>query len=366
MRQATERFGAALNGPHRRATQVLCTPPGSTPIELSVDSCSISMQSGVGRKRSADLSLTPKPGTDLYALVSAPGATFWIGHGIDFGGGDVELLDAFYGETIQGAVSLAAGSIRLSLADMWQRIERCRFLSPRSPAPGTRASIIAQVIIEAIPGAQVDITADGGQYTGGKVWDLDRTQLIRDLAADGALDVAPQPDGTWVIGPEPILNPAAPSWTYRTGEAGNIGTADRERPLDRLYNTVVVRPTDETQTWPQQVVRLVDPTHPRHESKVGVVPYVYSSPTLGSAVEAQRAGYAILQRVVGTTETLTLGALGHPGQEAGDTASVAHPATDTDPGFAATHIVDSVSLDCIAGAMTLNTRSSDQADTEDS
>lgn len=366
MRAASARFEAALTGPHRRALRVLCTPPGGEPIDLAVDSCTVNMQSGVGRKRTGDLGITPQPGTDLYAAVSTPGAVFWIGHGIEFGPGDVELLDVLYGEAVSGGVSLAAGAIRLSVADMWSRVERCRFIAPNSPAPGTRASRIAAALTSAVPGASVTITAEGGQYMGGKVWDLDRTQLIRDLATDGALDVTPAPDGTWLISDEPILTPTAPAWTYRTGEGGNIGSADRDRPLDRLYNMVVVRPTDETQTWGQQVVKLEDPTHPRHESKIGPVPYFYSSPTAATAGAAWNAGAAILQRVVGTTETLTLGALGHPGQEPGDTVAVVHPATDTDPGFGDVHIVDSVSLDCVSGAMTLNTRSSTLVDLEES
>lgn len=360
---ASERFEAALNGPHRRVTEIVCTPPGSDPVVLGYDACSVSMQSGVGRKRSSDLSIKTKPGVDLYGIVSTPGARFWIGHGIEYGKGDTELLDVFYGEAIQGGVSLAAGAIRLSLADMWQRIERCRFVTPRSPAPASRANIIAGLIIEAIPDAQVTITDDGGQYMGGKAWDLDRSQMIRDLATDGALDVACRPDGTWLIGPEPTLT--APAWTYRTGPAGNIGSADRERPLDRLYNMVVVRPTDETQTWPQQVIELADTNHPRHRSKIGRVPYIYSSPTQTDIVGARKAGFGIYQRILGTTETLTVGALGHPGQEAGDTVAAIHPATDSDPGFVVTHIVDNVALDCVSGSMTLSTRSVNDTELED-
>lgn len=365
MRQASARFGAALNGPHERVTQITCKVPGGTPVSLGYDSCTVTMQSGIGRRRAADIGVTPEPGTDLYALVATPGAEFWIGHGIDFGAGDVELMDVFYGEAVSGGVSLAAGSIRMQLSDMWGRVERCRFIAPQSPTAGSRATRIAAALTGAIPGASVSVTDDGGTYTGGKVWDLDRSQLIRDLATDGALDVAAQPDGSWLITEEPILRPGAPTWTYRTGEAGNIGSADRERPLDRLYNTVVVRPTDETQTWPQQVIALEDTGHPRHSSKVGVVPFFYSSPTIGTASAARRAGATILQRIIGTTETLSLGALGHPGQEPGDTISIIHPATETDPGFADAHIVDAVSLDCVSGAMTLNTRSSSLADLED-
>ena len=150
-------------------------------------------------------------------------------------------------------------------------------------------------------------------------------------------------------------------WTFRTGEYGNIVTADRERPFDRLYNRVVVNPIDDTQTWASTTFDIEDTTNPRHRDYIGIVPYFYSSPTLTTDEAVVSAGETILQRIQGTTETLSLGTLGVP-LEVGDVVTVIHSPTDADPGLNVIHIVDSWDYDLVTGAMTCKTRSTDLAE----
>ena len=52
--------------------------------------------------------------------------------------------------------------------------------------------------------------------------------------------------------------------------------------------------------------------------------------------------------------------------EVGDVVTVIHPATDSDPGFNAVHILDSWDYDLVTGAMTAKTRSTELAELAES
>ncbi len=359
MKQVSSRYLRALNLSHDTITTITCTPPGEAPVSLSPMACTVAMQSGTGRRRTASVAVSPQPGLDLYGLVSTPGAIFQIHHGIKFGPRLYERVPVFYGEAASGGVSLAGGDISLSLTDQWARVERCRLLAPYSPPNGaSRAQRITDLILGAIPGATVHQLADGGIMTGELgTWDRDRTQPIKDLATDGSLEVWPDVDGSWVIRPVPTSDPKASVYTFKTGDAGgNILSADRERPLDRLYNTVVVVP-GEKQTWARQIA-TVPADSPRHPDKIGTVPYFYASPTIKTSGQAMSAATTILARVIGSTERLTMTGLINPALEPGDMVTALHPATEVDPGFRVAHLFDSGRADYIANTMTLDTLAS--------
>jgi len=367
MRPVSERFKAALGVSHKRASRITCTVPGGEPVELRWTAGSVSSSNSTGVRYQASLTLAPTYGFDTYALVSTPGAIFTIEHGIDYGAGVVELIGCGVYEAAKGAVDLGGGDVAISLVDLWQRVERCRFLSPYYPASGNRSVKIAEAVTDAMPGVALAGTADGGVYEqGDSLWDRDRTKFINDMATDGSLDAAFDASGAFRIRPQPILDPAAAVWTFRTGLAANILAADRERPFDRLYNTVVMEPLDATQSWDRQVIILSDPDHPRHPDKIGTVPFFYKSPTLDTPEQVTAAGVTIMQRVLGTTETVNVSALGNPALEVGDVVTLIHAATETAPGFMATHIIDSFQMDLRTGSMSLATRSTALADVEES
>jgi hypothetical protein len=305
------------------------------------------------------------PGQDTYALVSTPGAIFDIDHGIDFGAGNVEFVDCGVYEASKGGVRLAGGDISLSLVDLWQRVDRCKFLAPYAPPSGSRAALIATAVGNAVPAAGIYATTDGGLYEEGeKLWD-ERTSFISDMSKDGSLDVGFDAGGEFRMRRQPELDPATSVWLFRTGDASNVDAADRERPFDRYFNTVIVQPLDESQSWDEQVVQIADPSHPLHPSKVGVVPFRYKSATANDNAEALQVAISTLARVSGTTETVNLDVLSNPALEVGDVVTIAHAKTDTDPGFAAVHIIDSFQMDLASGRMSLATRSSALPDLEE-
>jgi hypothetical protein len=367
VRAVSQRFKDALGVSHRRATKITCTVPGGEPVDLRWTAGNVSSSKSSGVRYQASLTLAPTAGLDTFGLVSTPGAVFRIQHGIDYGAGNVELVDCGVYEAAKGAVSLGQGDISLSLVDMWQRLERNRFVSAYDPATGSRAAKIAEAVSGAIPGVVFEGTADGGTFEqGNNLWERDRAKFIQDMATDGSLDAAFDASGAFRIRPEPVAEPTASVWTFRTGQASNITTADRERPFDRLYNTVIIDPLDDTQAWDRVTVTLADPDHPNAESKIGPAHFFYKSPTLETSAQVADAAGTIMQRVLGTTETISLGALSNPALEVGDAVTVAHGSSTTDPGFQAIHIIDSFQMDLRTGSMSLSTRSSALADLQES
>jgi hypothetical protein len=380
VRPISTRFRAALGRGHERVTEITCAVPGGEAVPIgpsqplgngqrtpgwSAGSVSSSKSSGV--RYSANLTLIAAPASDTFGMISTPGAIFKIRHGIRFGPDDTELVDLGVYEAVKAATTIGEGTISLPLVDQWQRVERCRFLSPHYPETGYRAVRIADAVSAAIPSVTTRVYDMGGVYEqGDNVWDRDRTKFITDMATDGALDAAFDVAGEFRVRALPILDPKASVWTFATGPAANIISADRERPFDRNYNIVIVEPMDDTQSWDRQIVVLPDVNHPRHPSKIGDVPVWYKSPTIENEEQAAAAGVAIMQRVLGATETVSLNAHANPALEVDDVVTIAHEGSDTDPKFAAIHMIDSLQIGLTPNSlsMSLATRSADLADLE--
>jgi hypothetical protein len=63
----------------------------------------------------------------------------------------------------------------------------------------------------------------------------------------------------------------SPAWLIKTGSGGTLKTLTRSRPLDRLYNTVVLTPAtaDSAQGWTQVVAQITDTGNARHPTGSG-------------------------------------------------------------------------------------------------
>ncbi len=100
-------------------------------MELPFLSGKVSVSNASGVRYRSTLDLAAVPGFDTYSVVSTPGAIFTIEHGIDFGGGNTEMIPCGVYEAASGAVDLGNGKVNISLVDLWQRIERSHFYSSR-------------------------------------------------------------------------------------------------------------------------------------------------------------------------------------------------------------------------------------------
>lgn len=370
MRPLSDRARAALRGPKKIATEITCTPPGADPVPLlwdpETDGGSISMGAGSRVRYTASLSVASVVGGDTFDAVSTPGAVFRIRQGITFAPDDIEWIELFTGEIAKPEVGVFDGGISLSLVDQWQRLDACRFTEPYAPISGVRAGRIVSAVSSAIPDATAVIRADGGIMPSGGLWDKDRTRFITDLATDGDLDVGFDAAGAFVVQATPTIDPLDVAWSLTTGRDGVIIDASRGRDLSRLYNSVVVMPTEETQTWTAQTVELADPSHPLHKSKIGVRPFYHSSPTIMTGGAAASTARSILRRLLAVRETRTYETLSNPALEYGDTVTISHPPTDTDPGLTGTEMVVGWRHDMRTWEMQVDTRTDDQPDMEES
>lgn len=354
MLTVTPRFLQALQKPHRLTTVLTYTIPSGTAVTLSVQSGSVSLDASQFTRRQASVTVF---GTQTdYEAVTTPGTTFHITHGIDYGG-QTELVDVFDGELSGDAEQrIGDGTIVLNLTDHGNWLARTRFLTPYAPSAATlRTAAITSLVQTAKPGTIVNVTAsDTGTIGSQNVWTDSLVDAITALCKDGSMDARFQPDGSFLISDMPTG--ATP---FVWSAAGMLESVSRKRPMDRLYNTVVVRPstTDGSQTWTQQVVQITDTTNPRHPDKIGVVPYFWSSPTIQNAGQAITAAYTILFRVLGTTETLDLGLISNPALDGNDVIRVITPQVNQDPADIFQHFVDTFTLDLVTGFMSLGTRS---------
>lgn len=354
MQAVTNQFLQALLYPHRLVSNFTYTVPGGSPVSLVVQSGSVSVDTSQRVRRTAQLVVYGLQ-TD-FAAMTTPGAVFHIDHGLDYGSGQTELVPVFHGEQINAEQKIGDGTISLTLSDHSNWLDRVRFITPYAPLASTlRTLAITSIVTAARPGTVVVVTAtDTGTIGSQNVWTDSRLDAITSLCRDGAMDAYFQPDGSYLICDSPDQNTMS-SWTA----SGVLESGSRKRPMDKMYNTVVVRPgaTDGSQTWPQQVAQITDTTNPRHPNYIGVVPYFWSSPTITNSGQALRSAQAILFRVMGTTETLTLGMISNPALEGNDAIRVVTPSVNTDPANIFQHFIDAFTLDLVTGSMNLGTRS---------
>jgi len=356
----TPRFLAAIpSGQHKVATTVTITPPGGSAQSLGFVAGTVQVSGSQKIRRTANLTIDG--GSTVYDLVSTPGARIKVMHGLEYFADDPELIPVITGELATAAQTLGDGTIAVTVADLWQRVAGTAFTSDYQPTATTaRVTEITNRVTAAVPGATVTNTSTDTGTVGTLQTYTSREDLITQLATDGGLEVFFTPDGNFRIRREAQVTDT-PVWTIKPGDGGTLTSLERSRPLDKLYNTVIVTPSslDGAQTWSVQTVSITDTTHPRHSSKIGVRPYRWEAKSTMSAGEALTAATILLNRTLGSTETLQLGAISNPALEAGDVLTIQNL---IDSGVETiTHIIDGFTLDLVTGAMTVQTRSSSEA-----
>lgn len=330
------------------------TPPGGTATALTVESGSVKVDSTQNIRRTCDLVVTG--GSTLYQQLMAPGTIIDVRSGVSMGGVQ-ELVPVFHGEITDGKQDLGGFSISLSGGDTAVRLTRNRFASAFTPGNVSRVTAMRLALQTSMPSATLlDLSTDRGAITAATSWASQASPLdvFSDLSKDGGTEVFQRPDGQWVVRDRPVIDSGS-VWTLQR----SLKTASRERPLDALYNAVVVTPSasDGSQTWTQQVVELTDTTHPLHKSKIGFSPYFWSSPTAGSAAAAIAAAQSILSRIAGATQTLSLDLVANPALEAGDVLTVIAPAVGVEQAQAFRHFIDGFSFELSAATSSASTRS---------
>lgn len=356
MWDVTDRFLSAIRNPHKTHTVVSVTTPNGEPTVVKLKAGGITVQSASNIRRRGTLTLEGNSST--FELLATAGAVVEVTHGLVYGNSS-ELIPVFTGEVIDPRQVFGDGTIRVTVADLAQRVSRNRFAAAYQPAAGTtRVAAISAVASGAFNSLDVEITAaDAGTVGAGRLWAENRWDAIRDLGVDAGAESFFRPDGSFLIRDQPTIADN-PVWTVNAGDGGVLKSGARTRPTSDFYNTVVVRPTatDGSQTWTEQTVTVPD-GDPRHPDLVGTSPFYLTSPTITSAEGAISAGLRKLSRLSGLVESLQLDAVANPALEAGDVVRVITPNLNLEAGRTFQHFIDALSLDLATGGMSLSTRS---------
>lgn len=325
---------------------------------LNMGDGSVSVREGnVRRTFSGVFSHDNLTASELYDLFSNEASILRVSVGFDWGGGASESVDVFSGRVSKAVLNMAEPAVSVSAADFGYDLAQQTFVPALTQAASTtRRAAIAAIVADGFPGVTVaDIATDTGTLGSEQTWNGSRWDAIEQLATDGNMECFFAPDGSFIIRDLPTLG--APVYLMRTADGGTITAYSRERPMDKLFNAVVVKPktTDGSQTWTQVFVEITDTSSPRHKSKVGVRSLTVDNVT-GTEEQAIDVANAKLEQVQGRTETVALETIANPALELGDTVQiVAQPWLDT-PASAVTHIVDSYTFDIAAWSMSLSTR----------
>lgn len=293
---------------------------------------------------------------ELYDLVSFDAAILSVSVGFDWGG-VTEVVPVFMGRISRASLSMSDAHVSVSAADFGYDLAQQKFFPALTQAASmTRRAAIAAIVADVFPGITVsDSATDTGTLLSEQTWTGSRWDAIKSLATDGNMECFFGPDGSFIIRDLPTIGTAV--YLFKTHEGGTITGFDRERPLDKLFNAVVVKPatTDGSQTWTPVTAEITDVTSPRHKSRIGVRPLEISSSTATSIGASTIAGEKLLQ-VQGRTETVSLDSIANPALELGDTVQVVAQAWHEVPTVALTHLVDGFTFDINKWSMSLSTR----------
>lgn len=363
MRPVSANYLRSITGPVRRLAEVTVTLPGeTTPTELAIetDDSTVTMDGSSNIRYSASISLSPDTKRDVFALAGTPGAEFRIRAGVVYGRGLNEWVDCGVLYAAEGSRGITVGDFQLTLQDGASRLEECRFPSPWTAEDGQRAANIEALILDASPDVTVRNLA-APNLMAGVVFERDRLDAINTIATGGTLDAAFDASGDWVNRDSPLITPAAPTWIVRTGKMGTIlDGAERQIPLARLYNMVVVLAPESFQTWGAVTFQIADDSNARHWSKIGKRPFFVTDSTITSLAQAQARAKSTMQRLLRVTEDILVPTLGNAALEYGDTLAVIHERTQTDPGLAANYLTEGWTFNLGTGEQDITGRSTDQ------
>jgi hypothetical protein len=350
----SDQFQEAVAQPHTLATQVTVQLPGQRPTVLRLTAGTVTCDRTQRIRRTGQFTVV---GDDtVFQALSTPGAVVACTHGLVWAGDDRELIPMIVGELSSAARQLGDGVIAVAVADLWQRVARSNYLVAYTPNPAAkRVDEISAAVRAAVPGTVVtNQSTDLGTVGVQQAW-TSRADMIASFATDGGTEAFFAPDGSFVIRDQPAITDT-PVWLFKGGTGGTITSLNRSRPLDQLFNTVIVQPAsiDGSQPWTQVVAQITDPANPRRPAVIGVAPYVWTAPTILTVDEATRVASQILTRVQGTTETLQIEAVANPALEGGDVIRALSPEAGAAPII---HFIDGTTVDLVTGGQSVSTRS---------
>ena len=348
MRSVTAAFAAALLESHRLATEVVVIDSVGTETSLPIVEGTVTLDQRAAVRGRCDLTLAddgtlgfiPDEGDDLLAPY---GNEIRVSRGITFPDDTIELVSLGVFRIQEALVDDGPDGLTVRIAglDRAQRFVDARFEEPYQVAAGTNyATAIEAVLTDAWP----DVTTDF-QSTSLTTPALiaqegdDRWAFAQEMARSLGMALYFDGDGTAVLAPDALSSPVM---ELAEGQGGVLLSAGRRWTREGTFNRVIATGENTGETAPARGVatddNVLSPTY--YYGAFGRVPRFYVSPFITTDAQADAAAQSILDRELGTTESVNFGALVLPHLEPGDTVTITRERSGIDED----HVLDSLTI----------------------
>lgn len=375
----SDRFARALTSDHERTTKVeVLTDPDQVPVDVT--EWFDDGQVDVGRntvRRSGTFSfvddgsgtIVPDTPDDLLAPY---GNELRIWSGIRFPDDTEELVPVATLRIVK--TTSVSGRVTVEAADRSVNVSRNHYEKTKVIRRGTLwDQVVAQVLLERYPGAEIDFAASTDLTCPQVVVELDTDPWawLQQVAADTLeAQLYADPMGVFRLAPEEATpGDVVPVWTFDGRPLGqappvednwaNLALYDQALEWDtaEMWNCVVVTGTskDNAAVTYYGIAKDTVPDSPtRYGGKYGRSVKVETSELVTSNQQAGRAARTRLQALAGLPEALTFSAVPNPALDLSDAVLVRRP----ELGIDTIHLLDSLPLPLRAsgGSQRVSTR----------
>lgn len=282
--------------------------------------------------------------TVQWGLTYVDGVTEWVPAG-------VFRIDGAKGSLLSdGSVTVAGVSREAFVAD-------ARFTSPYTASAASAQTLIATLIHDVLPSAEVVASATMDRRVPRTTWDEDRWGAITDLADSIAAVVYADAWGRFVIKDAPTIS-TPPVWRVSgttSGTPGVLVSADASSSRAKVSNGIIVRGESPSSDSPPvqgsaydlatgSPTRWGDPA----SGAFGKVPRFMSIPSVTTEAQATAIAHANLAKYIGSASTVDASTVPNAALEADDVIEIITDADDPG-GSVRRHVVDSFTLPLFAG-----------------
>ena len=358
MRPASTRYLDAITKTHTLAVEVQILDndePVGDPLtaigndeDNSVTAGTVTLDAKAETRGRAELTLVDDGRLGLVPSVPsdrlAPyGREMWVKRGILYpdGASDLISLGKFRIDDTNVDSDAANLTIAISGMDRSKRISDAKFQEPYNVAAGTNVAEAILTIVQTVyPTVQTNFVVT--DVTTPKLIaeeQADRWRMCQEMATAAGMRLFFDGDGVLVLAPEAFGDAVV---TLAEGESGVLLTAGRSWSRQGSFNIVIATGENTGETAPSRGVAQDDnPLSPTYiHGAFGPVPYWYQSQFIRTDAQALQAAQTILDRELGTTQTVRLGTLVLPHLEPGDVAHI----TRLRAGVDESHILDSLTI----------------------
>lgn len=361
MRSVTAAFEEAVKTSHRLATSAVVTDSAGTATTVEIIDGTVTLDQTAAVRGRCDVTIVDDGTLGLVpdsasSLLAPYGNEITLSRGVMFSDGTTELVSLGVFGIREAEITDEAGSlmVRLTGLDRAQRLVEARFEEPYQVTSGTNVKTAIESVLGAAMALTTDLTATDLTTPTTLIAQEgdDRWAFAQSMATAVSMRLYFDGDGVLVLAPDALSTPVL---TIAEGEAGVLIQASRRWTREGAFNRVIATGENTGETAPVRGVATDDnPLSPTYYfGSFGRVPRFYSSPLLATDDQAAAAAQTILNRQLGTTESVSFGALVLPQLEPGDTVRI----TRERSGINEDHLIDSLTLPLSAtGTMTGATR----------